>query len=91
MTEEMWFSWLPSPQHPDWNGDHPVSHKWVQLPISPGLKWSGSEADYSSLSSVKAKNGGAIPPRTHIYLWCDILLIKYREKFTFLPLQRLSK
>jgi hypothetical protein len=28
----------------------------------PEIKWPGSEADHSPASSVKVKNGGALPP-----------------------------
>jgi hypothetical protein len=36
--------------------------QWVLSSSSPGLNWPGHEADRSSLSNAKVKNGGAIPP-----------------------------
>jgi hypothetical protein len=51
---------------------------------SPEVKGQGYEADHSSPSSVKVRNGGAIPPHPHTPLWHGAKLIKHREIFTFI-------
>jgi hypothetical protein len=37
--------------------------------LSPGVKRTGREADHSPPTSAKVKNGGAIPPLPHAFLW----------------------
>jgi hypothetical protein len=39
--------------------------------FSQGLKRPGREAKYLSLYSADVKNGGAIPPLPHMFLWHD--------------------
>jgi hypothetical protein len=35
----------------------------------PGVKWPGREADHIPPSSAEAKDGGAIPPLSHMSSW----------------------
>jgi hypothetical protein len=44
-----------------------------------GVKQLGHEADHSSLSRAKVKNGSAIPPCHHMPSWCVPQLIKHRD------------
>jgi hypothetical protein len=43
--------------------------QWAPGFLSPGIKWLGCVADHSPPSSVKVKNGGAIPPLRHVPSW----------------------
>jgi hypothetical protein len=50
---------------------HPP-RQWVLGVLSPwggGLKWPMNEADHSSQSSCRVKNGGAIPPLPDTLSW----------------------
>jgi hypothetical protein len=42
----------------------------------------GREADSSPTSSDEVKNGGAIPPLSHMSSWRDAYLIRHRDNFT---------
>jgi hypothetical protein len=42
----------------------------VLVALSTEVKWSSHEADYSSPSSAKVKNGGAIPHPLNTFSWC---------------------
>jgi hypothetical protein len=59
--------------------------QWVPVSFSPGVKRTGREADNSLLSSPEVKNSGAILPLPHTSSWSSAYLIKYRDKFVFLP------
>jgi hypothetical protein len=41
----------------------------VPGPLSPGVKMPVREADHSPPSSAEVKNGGAIPPLSHMSSW----------------------
>jgi hypothetical protein len=47
-----------------------------------GVKWQKREADYSSPTNAKVKNGGPTPPVLYISSWGGVRLIKHRENFT---------
>jgi hypothetical protein len=51
----------------------------IQRAISPGVKWPGREATHSRPTSIKVKNGGAVPllPRR------IALNLIYSDNFTF--------
>jgi hypothetical protein len=49
--------------------------QWVQRAISPGLKRLVCEADHSPPSSAEVRNGGAIPPKAHMFSWHSAYLI----------------
>jgi hypothetical protein len=51
------------------SGAHPHSYATSAGRFSLGLKLQGREADHSPQSSVEVKNGGAMPPLLHIFLW----------------------
>jgi hypothetical protein len=57
--------------------------QWVLGALSPGLKSLAREADYSPPSNAEVKNGGAIPPLSHISSWLSAKLIMHNVKFTF--------
>jgi hypothetical protein len=40
--------------------------------------------DDHSLPGAEVKNGGAIPPLSHMSSWRDVLLIKHRNKFSYI-------
>jgi hypothetical protein len=42
--------------------------EWVLGAISPGVKREGREVDHSSSSTAEVKKGGAIPPRSFIFM-----------------------
>jgi hypothetical protein len=50
--------------------------------VSPSIERQGCENIHSPISSAKVKNGGAIPPLTHISSCCGAQLIKPGDKFT---------
>jgi hypothetical protein len=60
--------------------------KLVPGDLSPGLKQTGREADYSPPSSGDVKNGGVIPPLHLESSWHYVLLIKHRDSFSSLLL-----
>jgi hypothetical protein len=39
--------------------------------LSPGVKRQGREADHSPPSRAEVKNGGAVPPLSHMSSWHD--------------------
>jgi hypothetical protein len=47
----------------------PICNKWVPGALSPGVKQMGREADHSPPTSAEIKNGGAIPPFSHMSSW----------------------
>jgi hypothetical protein len=51
------------------SGAHPSSYAIVPGAIPPGVKRPGREADHSAPTTVKFKNGGAIPPLPHMSSW----------------------
>jgi hypothetical protein len=55
----------------------------VDLFTQEGVKRPGHETDHSPPSGAEVKNGGAIPPLTHMSSYHDALLIKHRDSFTF--------
>jgi hypothetical protein len=59
-----------SPQGPGrlWGTPSLLSSEY-QSEISPGIKWSGREADHSPPSFDEVKNGGAIHPLPHMSSW----------------------
>jgi hypothetical protein len=50
--------------------------------LSPGIKWSGREADHSSPSSVEDKTAWSYTS-TQQYIFMTWCLVKHRDKFTF--------
>jgi hypothetical protein len=58
---------------------------WVLGALSPGVKRQDREVDHSPLSNTEVKNGGAIPPLSHMSSWdSDSQVIKHKGKFTFI-------
>jgi hypothetical protein len=55
--------------------------QWVRGDFSLRVKQLGREADYSPPSSAEVKNGGAIPPFSHMSSWHSTELIKHRDNF----------
>jgi hypothetical protein len=49
--------------------------QWVPGAVSPGVKRLGREADHSPPSSAEVKNGGAIPPLSHMSSWYSAYLL----------------
>jgi hypothetical protein len=47
------------------------------------VKRQGREFDHSPPSSAEVKNGGNIPPLSHMSSWHSAELIKHRDNFTF--------
>jgi hypothetical protein len=47
---------------------HPIT-QWVPGAISSGTELPRRKADHSHPSSAEVKNGGAIPPLTHMFSW----------------------
>jgi hypothetical protein len=57
--------------------------QWVPGAVSQGVMWLEHEADHSLPSSAGMKNGGAIPPLSHLSSLHCAQLIKHRDNFTF--------
>jgi hypothetical protein len=57
--------------------------QWVRGVLSPSIKRSESEADYSPPSSAEVENGWSIQPLPHMPSWHSAQLIKHRNNFTF--------
>jgi hypothetical protein len=49
-----------------------------------GVKWQEYEAGHLPTSNAKVKNGGTVPPLSHISSWPGAYLNKHGENFTFL-------
>jgi hypothetical protein len=47
--------------------------------VSPRVKWPVNEVDHSPSFSAKLKNGGSIPPISHMSLCYDVRLVKHRD------------
>jgi hypothetical protein len=56
------------------SGAHPSSYSLDTGECFHGIKWPGHKADHSSPSGAEVKNGGAVPPLTHIFPWHSALL-----------------
>jgi hypothetical protein len=68
--------WVPFPVWQDFSilysvqaesGAHPIYYPMGTDDFSPEVKLPGRGADYLYLSSVEAKNVGAIPPLPHMF------------------------
>jgi hypothetical protein len=57
--------------------------QWVKGSVSLGIRWQEHSADYLLPFSEKFKNGEAIPPLLHTFLWRGARVIKLRDKITF--------
>jgi hypothetical protein len=60
--------------------------QWVLGALSPGVKWPGREAGYSSPFSAELKNGGAILRLPYTSSWRGASLIKHRNNLSFFSL-----
>jgi hypothetical protein len=58
----------------------------VPAVISPGLKKAVHEADNSYPSNVEVKNGGVMPPFSHVSSWGSTEQFKHRDIFVFMCL-----
>jgi hypothetical protein len=56
--------------------------KWMPMVLSTGINRPGREADNMPQFIADAKNGGAMPPFSHVSLWHGVYLIKHRDNFT---------
>jgi hypothetical protein len=45
--------------------------QWVPGALSPGVKRPEVKDGHSPLPSAEVKNGGAVPPRPHMFSWCS--------------------
>jgi hypothetical protein len=59
------------------SGAHPAPNQWILRVLSPGVKWSGREADHSPPSCAEVKNGWSYTSMA----WC---LVKQRDSLSYL-------
>jgi hypothetical protein len=60
--------------------------QYIPGAIYPRVKWLGLESDHSPPSSGEVKNGGAIPPLSHMSSWCRTgANLPYLRLSKFLP------
>jgi hypothetical protein len=76
------FSFLPRPNR---LRGHLASYPVGIGDFSPWVKRPEREADHSPPYSAEVKNGGAIPPRSHMSSWRGAYLAEQRDNFTFTP------
>jgi hypothetical protein len=67
------------------SGDHPTSYPVGTGAGFPRLKWLGCEADHLPSSSAEVKNGGTIPPLSHMFSSAQGQLYLYLTYVLSLP------